>query len=55
MATFRNRHGRWQARVFRKGFAPISKSFTTRQDAERWARQIETEMDQGRFVSPVEA
>jgi integrase len=55
MATFRNRHGKWQARVLRKGFAPISKSFTTRQDAERWARQTETEMDQGRFVSPVEA
>ena len=55
MATFRNRHGKWQARIVRKGQEPISKSFTTRQDAERWARQIETEMDQGRFVSPVEA
>jgi integrase len=51
MATFRNRNGKWQARIQRQGQVPVSKSFTTRQDAERWARQIEAQMDQGRFVS----
>ena len=40
MATFRNRHGKWQARVTRKGLTPISRSFLILQDAERWARQI---------------
>ncbi len=55
MATFRNRRGKWQARIARKGQPAISKSFTTRQDAERWARQIETQIDQGRFVNHVEA
>lgn len=55
MASIRNRNGVWQARVIRKGFAPITKSFTTRHDAERWARQIETQIDQGRFVSHVGA
>ncbi len=33
MATFRNRHGKWQARVARKGIKPISKSF---QNKHRW-------------------
>ena len=51
MATFRNRSGKWQARIQRQGQAPVSKSFTTRQDAERWARQVEAQIDQGRFVS----
>ena len=51
MASIRNRNGVWQARVTRKGQEPVSKSFTTRHDAERWARQIETQIDQGRFVS----
>ncbi len=51
MATFRNRNGKWQARIQRQGQVPISKSFNTRQDAERWARQVEAQMDQGKFVS----
>jgi hypothetical protein len=51
MATFRNRNGKWQARIQRQGQVPVSKSFGTRQDAERWARQFEVQMDQGKFVS----
>ena len=51
MATFRNRNGKWQARIQRQGQVPISKSFNARQDADRWARQVEAQMDQGRFVS----
>ena len=53
MATFRNRHGKWQARVTRKGLTPVSRSFLTLQDAERWARQIETDMDKGAYTSAV--
>ena len=51
MASIRNRNGVWQSRVIRKGFPTTSKSFNTRQDAERWARQVEAQMDQGKFVS----
>ena len=51
MTSIRNRNGVWQARVIRKGFPTTSKSFTIRQEAERWARQVEAQMDQGRFVS----
>jgi len=40
MATFRNRHGKWQARVQRKGQQPVSKSFQSKEDAQRWARQV---------------
>jgi integrase len=51
MATFRNRNSKWQARIQRQGQVPVSKSFSTRQDAERWARQVEAQIDQGKFVS----
>ncbi len=51
MASIRNRNGVRQARITRKGQEPVGKSFTTRLDAKRWARQIETQIDQGRFVS----
>lgn len=53
MATFRNRHGKWQARVTRKGLTPVSRSFLTLQDAERWARQIESDMDKGAYTNTV--
>ena len=51
MATFRNRHGKWQARVARKGIKPISKSFQSKQDAERWARQVEADIDKGSYTN----
>lgn len=55
MASIRNRSGKWQARVTRKGFPDEVKTFGSRIDAERWARSIETEMDRGCFVSRSEA
>lgn len=51
MATFRQREGKWQARVRRKGYEPVSKSFNTKQDAEKWVRSIESEMDKGNYVN----
>ena len=53
MATFRNRHGKWQARVQRKGQQPVSKSFQSKEDAQRWARQIEAEIDKGSYTNIV--
>ena len=53
MATFTNRHGKWQARVQRKGQQPVSKSFQSKQDAEKWARQLESEMDKGSYTNLV--
>ena len=51
MATFRNRHGKWQARVQRKGQQPVSKSFQSKDDAQRWARQVEAEIDKGSYTN----
>jgi integrase len=53
MATFRNRHGKWQARVRRLGQQPITKSFQNKQDAERWARQVEADIDKGSYTNVV--
>lgn len=51
MASVRNRNGVWQARVTRKGQVPISKSFSTKQEADRWARHIESEIDKGSYIN----
>ncbi len=51
MASVRNRNGVWQARILRKEQPAVSKSFQTRQDAERWARHIETQIDKGSYTS----
>ncbi|GJE03331.1 integrase [Methylobacterium isbiliense] len=45
MATIRKLRGRWQAAVRRKGLAPRAKSFDTKAEAERWARNLESELD----------
>jgi integrase len=55
MATFRFRANRWQARVRRKGNPDLTKTFVNRQDAERWARSAEVDLDRGSYVNPVEA
>lgn len=51
MATIRKRNGQWQVQVRRRGFDPVSKTFTARQDATGWARQIEAEMDRNVYVT----
>ena len=56
MATFRLRNsGSWQAIVRRKGHPDESRTFRTKADAEVWARDIESKIDKGVFVSASEA
>jgi integrase len=55
MASLRQHGKGWQARVRRQGYPDITKSFQSRQDAERWARALESEIDKGQFVSIGEA
>jgi integrase len=50
MASIRKRNGRWQARVIKKGYAEEVRSFGTRDEAERWGRSIEAEIDTGNFA-----
>ena len=51
MVSFRNVHGKWQARVQRKGQQPVSKSFQSKEDAQRWARQVEADIDKGSYTN----
>lgn len=50
MASFRKRSGRWQARITRKGHADLTKTFTSKEHAQKWARAIEREIDTGSFL-----
>lgn len=40
----------WRALVRKRGFPTQSRTFTTRRDAEAWARQTEAELDRGLFI-----
>lgn len=50
MAAIRRRGNRWQVQVRRQGFPTRTKSFETKQDAERWGRTIETAIDKGSYL-----
>lgn len=56
MATFVKRKDKqWQARIRKKGYAPLSKTFKTKAAAQQWASEIELEIDKGLFVSKSDA
>ena len=55
MATLRKRsNGHWQARV-RKANQTLTKTFINKVDAEKWAKQVEVELDKGSFVNLAQA
>ena len=45
MATIRKLRGRWQAQVRRRGVKPRCKSFDSKLEAEKWARELEAQVD----------
>jgi integrase len=55
MASFRQRNGKWQARVIRDGYPDQTKTFQSKADAEKWARALESAIDKGQFVTTTEA
>ncbi|GHU24956.1 integrase [Betaproteobacteria bacterium] len=56
MASIRKRGlYQWEVRIRKKGQSTTCKTFETRADAERWAREIESEMDRGVYFSRGEA
>jgi integrase len=56
MATIRRRGlKQWEVRVRRKGHPVQCRTFDTKETAERWARDVESEMDKGVFVDRSEA
>ena len=55
MASFRKRAGRWQARVHQSGQSAVVKTFVSKDDAQRWARAVERELDLGIYTPRTEA
>ena len=60
MASFIPRKGPkgkrvWQAHIRRRGYPAQVRTFDSKAKAEAWARQIESEMDRGAFLSRSEA
>ena len=51
MASIRERDGKYQVRVIRKGHRALSSTFTNRGDAVKWARATEVEIERGAIVS----
>ena len=47
--------GRWQAVVRRRGLKAVFRTFSTKTDATKWARIMETEIERGVFVDRSEA
>lgn len=55
MAAISKRATGYQAQIRRRGYPTVSKMFTTRRDAEAWARLQESEMDRGVYLDRTEA
>lgn len=47
MASIQKRGDSFRVRIIRKGYSTLSKTFKTRLEAIKWARKVETEIDQG--------
>ncbi|WP_206610775.1 hypothetical protein [Hydrogenophaga sp. NH-16] len=45
----------WRAKVRRKGFPEQSRTFTYREDAEKWVRMVESEQETTGFIDRREA
>ncbi|MGQ7793969.1 tyrosine-type recombinase/integrase, partial [Faunimonas sp. B44] len=55
MASFRKRSGKWQAQIRRQGAAPVSQSFSTKREAEAWARSVEARLQDGNPLVPAQS
>jgi integrase len=45
MATIRKRNGKYQARIQRRGFPTVARTFLTHRDAQQWARKMEVNVE----------
>ena len=52
MASIRKRGNRYQARIHRRGFPALARSFLTQRDALQWARKAEVAVERGSFGRP---
>lgn len=52
MATYTKRgDGQWQAKIRKKGYPVQTKTFRNKANAQRWATQVEVQMDNKVFIS----
>ena len=54
MASITERGGRFLVRVRQHGFPTVTKTFTKRADGAAWARQVQADMEGGRWVAEAE-
>ncbi len=52
MASICKINGKWRALVRRKGFPTFCRTFRTKTEADRWALQIEAQIDRGKAPAP---
>jgi len=50
VATLRKRGDKWQVRIQCKGLPDLAKTFESKRDAGSWARQIESEILNRRWI-----
>ena len=55
MATIYKKRGKWGVKIRRSFHKPINKTFISKQDAQRWARETERLIEVGQFVDTSEA
>ena len=55
MATIRPKRGKWQCLIRKKFAKPIIKTFVFKVDAEKYAREIEAQIDKGVLTTYEEA
>ncbi|RAR58781.1 hypothetical protein C7401_11297 [Paraburkholderia unamae] len=55
MAYIKQRGNYWRVEVRRRGYKPAYRTFDTKQQAQQWARRIETEIDAGSYIDRTEA
>lgn len=53
MATFRNRKGKWQARIQVKNYVALSKTFINKANPEKWAKKVKDEIQKGSYANRV--
>jgi len=45
----------WQAKIRKKGYPQVSRTFYTKKDAEKWATEVESKMNNGLYMDMTEA
>ena len=52
MSSIRKRNDRYQVQVRRRGYTPVSKTFTSRTAAKKWIQVTEADMERGSYAPP---